>query len=281
MRAALSLTLLAPALLAQQFAWKELPGGRLELTEKGSPVMVVNYGEQHAAGAPERLKRCCYVHPLYTPGGVALTDDFPADHYHHRGLFWGWPQVKTAGGDYDIWLLRGIKPQLERVDKHGEATVVLSALWVAGDKAIMRETATYTAHPARGNARDIDASILLEPLAGPVTLAGSREPGKAYGGLNVRFAPRTATVIRTSQGQLQRDEDLVPYAWAEMEATFGARRARLRVTADPNNPGEPNVWCLRFYGFLGASFPGTKPWTVERRQPLKLAYRITVADVPE
>lgn len=279
MRHALSLIWLAPALLAQQFAWNELPGGRLELTENGAPVMVVNYGEQHAPGAPEHLKRCCYVHPLYTPAGVVVTDDFPPDHYHHRGLFWGWPQVKTSAGDYDIWLLRGVKPKLERIDKRGPATVVLSALWVAGEKTIMRETASYAAHPARSGVRDIDAALLLEALDGPVTLAGSREPGKAYGGFNVRFAPRSATVIRTSEGQSLRDEDLLPHAWAEMEATFGAHRARLRVTADPNNPGEPNLWCLRFYGFIGASFPGLKPWTVTPGKPLKLRYRVTVADL--
>jgi hypothetical protein len=273
--------LMAAALFAQRFAWKELPGGRLELNENGSPVMVVNYEEQHAAGAPEHLRRCCYVHPLYTPGGVAVTDDFPRDHYHHRGLFWGWPQVKTAAGEYDIWLLRGIKPKLERIVKRegGDlGTIVLSAVWAAGDRRLMRETATYIAHPSESGARDLTAIIVLEAHGEPVTLGGSRERGKAYGGLNVRFAPRTETAIRTSEGELKRDEDLVPHAWAEMTANYGGRRARVRVTADPGNPGEPNVWCLRFYGFIGPSFPGQKPFTVEPGKPLRLGYRITVAD---
>jgi hypothetical protein len=277
-RTVVSLFLAAPGLLAQ-FAWKELPGGRLELSENGSPVMVVNHGEQYAEGAPEHLRRCCYVHPLHTPGGVQVTDDFPPDHYHHRGVFWGWPQVKTSGGEYDVWHLRGIGKKLERVEKRGANTVVMTALWVAGDKTHVRETATFTAHPARGGARDLDAKVVLEALSGPVTLAGSPAQGKSYGGLNVRFAPRTSTAIRTSEGELRRDEDLVPHAWAEMEGTFEGKRARLRVTPDPRNPGEPNVWCLRFYGFIGPSFPGVKPWTVEPGKPLELAYRITVADI--
>lgn len=280
MRVALSVLLLAAGLSAQRFEWKELPGGRLELRENGSPVLVVNHEEQYAPGAPEHLRRCCYLHPLYTPAGVALTDDFPRDHYHHRGVFWGWPQVKAAGAEYDIWLLRGIKQKFEKIVKKEAGTIVLSALWIAGDKTLMRETATYTAHPARDGARDLDVSVVLEALSEPVTLGGSRERGKAYGGLNVRFAPRTETAIRTSEGDLKRDEDLVPHAWAEMEATFQGKRARLRITADPSNPGEPNVWCLRFYGFLGPSFPGPRPFTVEPGKPLRLKYRITAADIP-
>ena len=56
MRVAVSLVLLASGLFAQRFAWREIPGGRLELTENGSPVMVVNH-EGLAAGDVQPLAR--------------------------------------------------------------------------------------------------------------------------------------------------------------------------------------------------------------------------------
>ena len=56
-------------------------------------------------GAPADRNRCCYVHPLYAPNGVMLTDDFPVDHYHHRGVFWVWPIVNVDGERRDLWLM--------------------------------------------------------------------------------------------------------------------------------------------------------------------------------
>src|SRR5687768_7013453 len=41
--------------------------------------------------------RANYVHPLLDLDGEPLTEDFPADHPHHRGVFWAWHQV-TVGG---------------------------------------------------------------------------------------------------------------------------------------------------------------------------------------
>jgi hypothetical protein len=59
-------------------------------------VFVYNYGMQLKPGVPEDRRRACYLHPVWTPGGTIVTDDFPADHYHHRGIFWAWPRVKVG-----------------------------------------------------------------------------------------------------------------------------------------------------------------------------------------
>ena len=93
-----------PLLAQEPFAWKDLGDGRMELRERGKPVLVYNYGAQLKQGAPEDRRRCCYIFPVYTPGGVSMLDDFPADHWHHRGLFWAWPVVERAGKKYDLWM---------------------------------------------------------------------------------------------------------------------------------------------------------------------------------
>jgi len=84
-----------PLMAQAPFAWKYIGDGRMELREGGKAALVYNYGPQLKAGAPEDRRRCCYIFPLYTPGGVSMLDDFPADHWHHRGLFWAWPVVET------------------------------------------------------------------------------------------------------------------------------------------------------------------------------------------
>jgi hypothetical protein len=264
------------------FTW-QTGNNRTTLLEDGKPVLTYNEGVQLPEGVPKDRARCCYVHPLYTPGGTVLTDDFPKDHYHHRGLFWAWPVVRTDSGTHDLWMMRGIRHKGHSILTRGPQAISVNH-WLAGEKQVAREQVTITAHPANGTSRDIDLEVRLEAVGGPLTIAGTTEQGKSYGGVSARFAPRTDTVIRTDKGVLEKDDDLTAYRWAEMEATYNGRRALLRITPDPANPAAPHQWCLRKYGFVGASFPGktetVQSYTIEPGKPLTLRFRVTVADVP-
>lgn len=44
----------------------------------------------------------CYFHPVTTPSGVVVTDVGPEDHRHHRGIFFGFVEVRGAF-DGDFW----------------------------------------------------------------------------------------------------------------------------------------------------------------------------------
>src|ERR1035441_4888486 len=70
-RAASFLLLALPAFGQALFSWKDLGGGRVELSEGGKPALVYNYGSQWKQGAPEDRCRCCYIFPVYTPAGVS------------------------------------------------------------------------------------------------------------------------------------------------------------------------------------------------------------------
>jgi hypothetical protein len=263
------------------FAWKDHRDGRIELLENGKTALIYNYGPQLREGAPEDRRRCCYIFPLFTPSGVSVLDDFPKDHWHHRGLFWAWPAVETREGKYDLWMLKGIAPHLERIVEatgdRSSARLVVENGWYAGDRRIVRETLRLTVFPTHGEAREFEAELRLEALGGPVTLRGSPDSGKSYGGFSARFAPHTGTVLRADGAVLAKDEDLNPHRWAELEASYGGRRAIVRITADP-----VNQWCLRHYGFIGAAFPGrtetVQAYTLEPGKPLTLRVRVETRD---
>lgn len=257
--------MISPALVllaATPFLWNDDGKGRLELLANGATVLVYNYG-------PGR--RCCYVYPLFTPAGVSMLDDGPRDHPHHRGVFWAWPVVETAGAKYDFWMLKGAADRFERFLEKGPATLAVENGWYAGERKIVREIVRLAVSPAR----DLELELTLEALAGPVTLRGSPEPGKSYGGFNARFAPRTGTVLRADGAVVTRDEDLNRHGWAELEGVYGGRKAVLRITADPANPGAPHQWCLRNYGFVGAS---VQPLTLEPGRPVTLRFRVRASD---
>ena len=270
------------------FVWKDLGDGRLELREKGAAALVYNYGPQLKAGAPEDRRRCCYIFPVYSPAGVSFLDDFPKDHWHHRGLFWSWPIVETGGKQYDIWMHFTAKPRTAKLPvisaNAKQASLEADNFWEADGKDIVREHLRLTVLPTEKTSRTLDVELTWEAITAPVTLQGSAESGKSYGGFSARFAERKETVVRADGEALTKDEDRNPRRWAELEGVYGGKRVVLRITPDEKNPGAPHQWCLRAYGFVGASFPGRSEevdrYTLQPGKPLTLKFRVRVTDMP-
>jgi hypothetical protein len=258
--------------LAVPFAFHETSPASLQLTENGKPVFVYNHGMMLKPGAPENRRRSSYIHPLYAPDGTVVTDDFPRDHYHHRGVFWAWPVVMVDGARYSLWDLKGIQDKfvrwIARETRPDSARLALENGWYVGEKKVLKETVEVVAHAVESDRRTLDFTLAFEALETPVQVAGSPDLQKGYGGFSVRFAPREKTVILTDKGVEAKDSDRVPHPWAALNS--------LRIDIDPANPAYPNGWCLRHYGFLGVSFPGLEPYTFEPNRPVVLKYRVTV-----
>jgi hypothetical protein len=276
-----------PAFSQAPFVWKDTGGGALALSERGKPALVYNYGPQLRPGAPQERRRCCYIFPVYTPSGVSMLDDFPKDHWHHRGIFWAWPVVEVSGKQYDLWMTMTVKHRAgEAPVTHASATdarMEVRNYWEVDGKNIVRENLRLRVAPAEGLAREFDVELTLEALGAPVTLRGSREPGKSYGGFSARFAAREDTILRADGETLSQDEDVTPRRWAELEGVYGGKKAVLRITPDSKDAGAPYQWCLRKYGFVGASFPGRTEtadgYTLEPGKPITLKFRVRVSDL--
>jgi hypothetical protein len=286
--AGLACALALPLFCQGPFAWKDIGDGRMELREGGKVALVYNYGPQLKPGAPENKKRCCYVFPVSTPSGLSILDDFPRDHWHHRGLFWSWPIVEVGGKKYDIWMNftakhRPDKPPVVKADAK-QARLDVEDFWEVEGRDIVRENVRMIVLPTQGTSREMDIELTWTALKEPVTLQGSAERGKSYGGFSARFAARENTVVRADGETLTKDEDLNPRHWAELEGVYGGRKAVLRITSDDKNPGAPLQWCLRNYGFIGASYPGrtatVDKFTLEPGKPLTLKFRVKLTDLP-
>ncbi|MFO0909036.1 MAG: DUF6807 family protein, partial [Isosphaeraceae bacterium] len=89
-------------------------GKSLGIWEGDRPVLVYNHGTTLKQGVPKDRARSGYVHPIYGLDGEVITDDFPRDHYHHRGLFWAWPHNTVNGREVDLWALQGVRNEFER-----------------------------------------------------------------------------------------------------------------------------------------------------------------------
>ncbi|MST95076.1 MAG: hypothetical protein EXS33_07390 [Pedosphaera sp.] len=51
----------------------------------------------------EVYRRGGYIHPVLSPGGKLLTDDYPADHKHHHGIWFAWTHTEFDGRKPDFW----------------------------------------------------------------------------------------------------------------------------------------------------------------------------------
>jgi len=263
-----------------RFRWEDVGGERRQLLEGDRPVLAYVYAMVLPEGVPANFRRSCYVHPLYGLDGEVLSDDFPADHYHHRGLFWRWAHVKVGEQDFDQWAVAGAEARFEAwlAQEAGPVCAVLGARngWYIGDRKIVDEEAWVRVWPTGEVGRALDVCLVLNATTDPVELRG-RE-GKGYSGFGFRYAPREGPVVTTSGGVQPQDSDHQPFTWADESGRFaGAEQmAGVALFPDPGNPGAPNGWCLRHYGYIGVGWPGLGSYTLQAGRPLVLRYRVWV-----
>jgi hypothetical protein len=274
--------LLAPGTTkaAGSFHFRELTDTSLALFEGDQPVFVYNHGMLLKPGVPPDRTRGSYVHPLYGLDGEILTDDFPEDHYHHRGLFWAWPHVRVGDRDYDLWALQGIEQRFEEwlvrtADAMG-ATLGVRNGWFVGDRKVARESVWIHSTPSSREERVLDVELTWEPMGEPLTLRGAE--GKSYGGLTLRFAPRTNTVITTPLGHGTKDLTVTRLPWADLSAHFEGRKeaSGAAILIAPDHPDFPPEWLTRHYGVLCVGWPGVEAKTFQPGETIHCRYRVWI-----
>jgi hypothetical protein len=261
------------------FRFKEVNDKSLGLWEGEQPVFVYNFGEMNLPGVRAAGTRSSYVHPIYGIEGEALTDDFPLDHYHHHGLFWGWPHVTVGGREYDLWKMRGIRIDFQKwlakeTSARGARLGVENA-WVVRDKPVVKEEVWLDVSPASATSRTIDVALAWTPSE-PITLGGAE--GKSYGGLTLRFAPRTETTITTPNGRASEDLLITRLPWADLSARFkgASGPSGAAVFVAPDHPDFPPEWMTRDYGVLAVGWPGIKSKALEPGETVTCRYRVWI-----
>ncbi len=263
---------------ASGFQFKAVDDKSLGLWEGGQPVFVYNHGIMLKPGVPADRARSSYVHPLYGLDGEVLSDDFPKDHYHHRGLFWSWPHVQYNGKEYDLWMLKGIETRFERWTRQKasskQAVLGIENGWYVGGEKILREKVTLTAHQTTPEGRALDVELTFTPIKGAVTLAGAE--GKSYGGITLRFATNTQTVITTPKGAQGDDLYITRLPWADLSGQFSGKAAGAAIFISPEHPDYPPTWLTRHYGVLCVGWPGVEPRTFEPGKSFTCKYRVWI-----
>lgn len=282
--AALLALCVLPADAEGEFAFKEISPTAIELSDSGKPVYVYNFGPTLAKGFPEEMRRAAYLHPVYAPDGTVVTDDFNPNHAHHRGIFWAWPEITVNGKKDDIWTVKGFREKfvrwVARDTKGDRARLAVENGWYDGDKRFVKENVEIVAHPVEGNHRTLDFTLRFEAVSDPVTIVGTPDQKKGFGGFAFRFATPdgggSKTIITTDQGVSEKDGVMSRHPWAQISGIYKGKPAGARIEDDPSNPGYPkNGWLMRHeLCALNVSYPGLDPVILTPGKPLTLKYRV-------
>lgn len=79
--------------------------GRLSVRVEGREAFVFQMDREATPrpGIRPEFKRAGYLHPVYSPSGKIVTDDYPSNHVHHHGIWTPWVKTKFQGRAPDFW----------------------------------------------------------------------------------------------------------------------------------------------------------------------------------
>lgn len=196
--------------------------GRLQVTVAGKPVFEYQMDREALPRSdikPE-FKRAGYIHPVYSPSGKVVTDDYPSNHVHHHGIWSPWTKTKFQGRAPDFWNM-GAKTGAEdfvSLDRtwagpvHGgfESRLKMVDLSAPAPVTALNETWQVTAYSIPAATGAIPARVFdLEITQTCATNDALELPKYHYGGFGFRGAdawngPGEATLFLTSEGETSR-----------------------------------------------------------------------------
>lgn len=83
---------------------------REALRVRNAQSTVLQYNMAHVEpppGADPKYGRSAFMHPLRTPAGAIVTDQFPPDHLHQSGIFLAYTKTEFEGRTPNFWDLLG------------------------------------------------------------------------------------------------------------------------------------------------------------------------------
>lgn len=291
MRICISLIMLTGVILsakAQDFNFEKTEEGAW-IYENGEKVL---FYQAKTIDLNDSCPRASYVHPLYNVNGNVITEDFPEDHLHHRGVFCAWHQVlvdgKKIGDAWEcedfIWDVQQFDVQ-ESKDKH----ISLSShiLWKSpswqddGGEPVpfVKEKMEITIYPKSDNFRVLDFQISLLAMEPDVKIGGS-EDHKGYGGFSVRMKlPEDLTFFSGQGAVTPRVGQVEAGSWMDISGSLNKPNEKegVAIICHPENPMYPEKWILRRHDSMqNAVFPGRTPVALSITDPLVLRYRLIV-----
>ena len=217
-----------------------------------------------------------------------MTEDFPADHLHHRGVFWAWHQIlinnETISDGWELknWEQKVSSFEFKLLKKIGIINTTVnwkSPLWEDGITPYLQEKTTISIYPKTGNYRRIDFEIHLNALTDRLQIGGSADE-KGYGGFSVRLKLPEDVTFQSEKGLIEPTTNAVEAG--NFMNIFGSilkngKEGGVVIWSNPENPAPSTNWIIRKSASMqNAAFPGRIPVDIPFGESLILKYSLLV-----
>lgn len=260
-------------------------------TSAGSLILSYWHGEPEP---DPRYPLTSFIHPLMGLDGEVLTAARPADHVHHRGVFWAWVRHEIDGRSIGDWWhptnIHATPGEIEHAGGTVFARFAARHQWVhqppdADDgRPFVEEHVVCRVFETSSKGRAVDVDVSLRGLVDGVRIGGTLAKDKGYGGFTVRFGP-AADVRVEADGRIltQAHIDQIPAFWTDWSGRFvredgepAEHRSGGAILVHRDHPGDPPTWITRHYGPMNVTHPGLEMMDVPRDRPVHLRYRIWI-----
>ncbi len=250
--------------------------------------------------------RANYLHPVVTPSGKLVTEDFPVDHRHHRGIFWAWHQAWMGTQKLgDAWACNNFTWKLKsnRTFHDGDGiTISNHVIWETkhhGQDDPNVKTSPETANLSNNKSsrlqivsernqihigslingvRAIDFSISLLALQDEIQIGGS-ENEKGYGGFSARIALDGSETFTSDHTKITPiTKAITAGTWMDISR----HDSGVTIINHQENPGvseNKSDWIVRVKRSMqNAKYPGRHRITLSQEKPLEMRYRVVLHD---
>lgn len=221
-------------------------GKQLRVTAAGKSVLTYRCA---VVPSPDPKEPCYaksgYIHPLVSPAGKVLTDDFNPDHAHQHGIMFAWRKTTCEGRSTNGWDQKAGQGKVEHVKVEnysggpvfGQFTVRLQQVDLiapGGPKPILAELWRVRVEPC--------AQRYLVDLESDQTCAGQSPvtvDEYAYGGLMIRgaveWSKRRNFDYVTSEGKTKKDGNHTRPRWVALCGPVGGAACGVLALDHPAN----------------------------------------------
>ena len=234
--------------------------------------------------------RANYIHPLYGLDGTVLTEDFPEDHPHHRGIFWAWHQIVIGDSPVgDAWACEDFRWDVQQVtpqpQDNGSLVLHTNTLWESprwtdadgSQIPFLTEAVEMTVHPKENNYRVIDIEISLLALVPNLKIGGS-EDEKGYSGFSVRMRlPEDVQFASMNGAVTPTTNALMAGPWMNISGALAADGGQAGIVIIDHSSNQDTPWILRSERSMqNVAYPGRHLVAISEQEPTVLRYSLVL-----
>jgi hypothetical protein len=269
-------------------------GMALELSQNARPVVRFQMQGELPPGIDPVYLRGGYLHPLFTPGGVAVTGDYPASHYHQHGIWSAWTRSRFGDHAIDFWnmgdkqgkvdfqalegffagpVFAGFSARLAHIDLIGEKPVVaLDERWTVTTYQTHEEAPPYFVVDLDSTQRTAtDVPLQLEQYTyGGFALRGSEQ-----------WADPASVTFLTSEGLDRANGDDKKGRWCAIWGKVNGSMVGFAMLGHPNNFRAPQTFRIHpKHPYMAFAPVKEGAFAIEPGKPYVSRFRIVSFDGP-